>query len=298
MTDQGRNTNVRNTWRLVGAALLVLTACGGGKATAPPTPPTTAALPSLPDGSSVAAIQARGKLVVGVKFDQPGLGQRNPVTGVIEGFDVEVAKLVAAGIFGDSEGRLDLREVRSADRESAIETGAVDVVIASYTVNEARQKRVDFAGPYLVAHQDVLVRLDDEVVSGPTDLNGRRVCTARGSTSAGNLQAAAPSAVVVLADAYGPCVDMLRRGEVDAVTTDGAILAGFVATYPTELKVVGSSFSDEPYGIGLQRGDAALRAFVNERLAAAAADGTWVEAFESTLGRIGLETPPAPPLNP
>lgn len=281
--------------RLAVVALVGLVACGG-TSTTPAPPPTTVARPEFPAGSTLAGIQARGRLVAGVKYDQPGLGQRNPATGVVEGFDVEVAKLVALAIFGgspaDVDALLDLREARTPDREALIEAGSVDLVVASYTINDARRGRVDFAGPYLVAGQGILVRLDDQAVNGPADLNGRRVCTARGSTSATNLQRVSPAAEVTLLNAYSECVARLRDGQVDAVTTDDTILAGFVASYPTELKVAGSTFSEEPYGVGLRKGDEALRTFVNGVLTTAVTSGAWTVAFESTLGRIGLATPP------
>lgn len=294
---------MRAIWKsLVVAALVPLAACGGGGSKGEVSPPLpTVPRPVFPDGSSLSHIQARGRLVVGVKFDQPGLGQTNPVTGEVEGFDVEVAKVLAQDIFGgnlvEAATHLELREARTPERETLIESGSVDLVIASYTINDARRQRVDFAGPYLVAGQDVLVRLDDEAVHGPADLNGRRVCSVRGSTSSGNLQRAAPSANVVLTDTYSACVDMLRQSTVDAVTTDNTILAGFVASYPTELKGVGVVFSEEPYGIGLKKGDTALRAFVNDALVEAVATGGWVTAFNATLGHLGLTTPPPPAVN-
>lgn len=279
-------------------ALVLMTACGGGRSTPVPAPPPLPA-PSFAPGSTMATLQERGKIVVGVKYDQPGLGFLNPVTNEVEGFDVEVAKLVALAVFGgspaDARSRLELKEARTPDREAMIESGVVDLVVASYTINDARRQRVDFAGPYLVAGQGVLVRLDDRAVDGPADLAGRRTCTARGSTSAANLQRVAPGAVVVLADAYSECVAMLRQGTVEAVSTDNTILAGFVAAHPTEMKVVGPTFSEEPYGVGLRRSDTALRSFVNGVIAEAGANGSWAAAFEATLGRLGLPTP-APPM--
>lgn len=263
-----------------------------------PAPPQyhPVARPTFPAGSTMAAIQARGFLRVGVKADQLGFGFRDPGTGVWSGFDVEMAKLMALGIFGNDGGAIDSRimwvPVVSKDRESAIVTGTVDLVIATYTINDERKQLVDFAGPYLRARQDMIVRTGDTSITGVADLNGRAVCTVRGSTSYQNLLRAAPRAEVELRDTYSACAEALAGGRVEAVSTDDAILAGLVHEHAFAFKMVDNPFSDEPYGIGLKKGDSTFRAFLDDRLAAIEADGDWALAHGYALQNIRSFSPP------
>ncbi|MGH9189294.1 MAG: glutamate ABC transporter substrate-binding protein [Acidimicrobiales bacterium] len=258
--------------------------------------------PSFDAGTPMAAIQGRGKLIVGTKFDQPGFGLKNPTTGKVEGFDIEIAKLLAVGIFGgtaaDVEPKVEFVEAVSKNREPFIADGKVDVVVATYTINDARKQVVDFAGPYFVARQDLMVRADDSSIKSVTDLNGKLVCTAQGSTSEKNVRAKAPQAEVVLFDGYTPCAEALRDKRVDAVTTDNTILAGLVKASEGAYKLVGAPFSDEPYGIGLKKGATPFRAFVNDRLEQIYGSGEWAAAYAATLGLIGLETPEPPAVDP
>ncbi|MDQ6910069.1 MAG: transporter substrate-binding domain-containing protein, partial [Actinomycetota bacterium] len=173
--------------------------------------------------------------------------------------------------------------------------GTVDIVVATYTINADRKKLVDFAGPYFLAHQDLLVKSSDNSIKGPADLNGKKACSVTGSTSEKNVKAKAPQVEVLALDNYSQCVQALIDGRVVAVTTDDAILAGYAAQNSGALKVVGAPFSDEPYGIGLKKGDNAFRYFLDDRLEASYRDGGWARAFQSTLGKGGLvqPTPPA-----
>jgi glutamate transport system substrate-binding protein len=257
--------------------------------------------PSFAVGSTMAAIQAKGKLVVGTKFDQPGLGQRNPTNNQVEGFDVEIAKILAVGIFGgtvDNIGdKVQFVETVSKNREPFIQNGNVDIVIATYTINDARKQVVDFAGPYFLAHQDMLVKSSDNSIKTVTDLNGKKACSVTGSTSEKNVKAKAPQVDVLALDNYSQCVQALLDGRVVAVTTDDAILAGYATQNPGQLKVVGAPFSDEPYGVGLKKGDDAFREFLNTTLEASFSNGTWSRAFQSTLGKSGFKEPPPPTIN-
>ncbi len=293
----------RRRWALLPLVLalsLVAAACGsdddeeetGGTTT------TALAAPQFAAGTTMAALQTKGKIVVGTKFDQPGLGQKNPLTNKVEGFDVEVAKLIALGIFGGSpaniESRIEFVESTTPNREAFIENGTVDIVVATYTINDARKQRIDFAGPYYVAGQDIMVKKDDNSIRGLADLAGKKVCSVRNSTPATNLQNRAPEADLTLFDQYSDCVSAMRDGRVQAVSTDNSILLGFVAQSPNEFKIVGNKFTDEPYGIGLRKGDTAFRTFINDRLEAIYASGDWARAFQDTLGKLGIPTP-APP---
>jgi len=254
--------------------------------------------PTHPAGSTMAAIQARGKLIVGTKYDQLGFGQQNPTTSKVEGFDVEIAKRIAVAIFGGDtksvEGKIDFVETVSKNREPFIQDGKVDIVAATYTINDARKQVVDFAGPYFVAKQDIMVKSDDSSIKGVADLDGKKACTVKGSTSEKNLRAKAPRAEVSLFDTYSQCGEALRDGRVQAVTTDAPILAGLVSRSDRAFKLVEAPFSEEPYGIGLKKGDDVFRNFINDRLEEIYANGDWQAAFDSTLGALGLKSEPPP----
>jgi glutamate transport system substrate-binding protein len=258
-------------------------------------------LPTFPAGSPMAQIQQKGKLVVGTKFDQPGLGAKNPVTGQVEGFDVEIAKIIGGKIFGVAPDKLgdkiEFKEATTPNRELFIENGNVDIVVATYTINDARKLRIDFAGPYYIAGQDIMVKSDNNTITGVGDLAGKKVCSVLNSTPAKRIKEQAPQAQLTELETYSACKDGLLDGRYDAVSTDNSILLGFIAADPTHLKVVGNQFSQEPYGIGLQRGQDVFREFVNKTLEDSYADGTWKAAFESTLGKLGVPTPPPPPVD-
>lgn len=291
---------------LLVAATLVAAACGTksdnptvGGTGATSTTSAGLAKPTFAAGTTMAALQAKGKIVIGTKFDQPGLGLKNSITNTVEGFDVEVAKLIAVAIFGgkvsDVGSKVEFVESISANREAFIENGTVDMVVATYTINDARKMRIDFAGPYYVAGQDILVKISDNSIKGLMDLAGKKVCSVRNSTPAANIMAKVPTADLTLFDTYSLCVEALRDGRIQAVSTDNSILLGFVAGSPTEFKIVGNKFTDEPYGIGIKKGDTAFRTFINDRLDAIYASGEWAGAFSSTLGKLGVPNPAMPP---
>jgi len=263
---------------------------------------TTASLTSVPTfaaGTTMARLQAAGKMTVGTKFDQPLFGLKNPLTGAIEGFDVEIAKLVAQGIYGgtldEAAKHINFVETPSNVREISIQQGKVDLVAATYTINDARKKVVDFAGPYYIAGQDIMVRKDDNSIKSVTDLNGKKVCSVQGSTSLTNVKAKAPQAdLSITFDVYSKCAEALKDGRVQAETTDNVILLGQVKDNKDAFKVVGNPFTTEPYGIGIKKGDDVFRSFLNDRLEAAYKDGSWAAAFNRTVGTAGV-TAPTPP---
>ncbi len=243
--------------------------------------------------SQVLTNAGNGKLVVGIKFDQPGLGLKNP-DGTFSGFDVEVAKYVADKL-GVQPENIEFKESKSAEREGLIERGEVDYIVATYSITDARKEKVNFAGPYFIAAQDLLVKSDNTDITGPESMAGKILCSVTGSTSAQKVkdQYAADVALQEYGT-YTECVEALRSGAVDAVTTDNVILAGYAAQYPGELKVVGKGFSVENYGIGLKKGDTAGTAAINAAIASMIADGSWKQALEDTVGPSGF-TIPAPP---
>ncbi|PVZ14341.1 glutamate ABC transporter substrate-binding protein [Actinomycetospora cinnamomea] len=247
----------------------------------------------VPGSPTFAAMQQRGRVILGVKNDQPGLGLQDPTSGQYTGFDVEIGRMVAAGL-GFAPEQIEYRVVPSAAREDAISRGDVDMYVGTYTINDSRKQRVGFAGPYFVAGQDLLVRADDQSITGPQTLQGKRVCSATGSTPIQRVREQNLTQNVVEFQNYSQCVDALRSGQVDAVTTDNAILAGYAAQTPGELRVVGQVFSEEPYGVGLPRDDVALRNKVNDILQTAIDDGTWQRLYDQTLGQSGTPAPTPP----
>jgi glutamate transport system substrate-binding protein len=264
---------------------------GDGDGTGDPSPAT-----GFEAGTTMARINEAQSLRVGTKFDQPGFGQVG-LSEDPEGFDVEIAKIIA-GELGVPEENIEWTEAQSAVREDLIESGDVDIVVATYTINDERKERIDFAGPYYIAGQHIMVRADDDSITGPESFEAgdKTVCTVTGSTPAENIQQylASVDEQLVLFGGYQECVDALSAGDVDAVTTDNVILLGFIATNEGQFKLAGQAFTEEPYGIGVAKGDDAFRDFINDVLEEIVADGRYNEAWQATAGQFdpNLPTPP------
>ncbi|MET9497640.1 glutamate ABC transporter substrate-binding protein [Streptomyces sp. NPDC006552] len=287
---------------LAALALTALAATACGKDGSPPVKgPAGDRLPryavaqgfSLPASRTWEKAERRGHFVVGAKEDQPYLGEKNPANGVYSGFDIEIAKMVSASLGLDPK-KITFKTIASANRETALQNGQIDYYVGTYTINDNRKKLVGFAGPYYLAGQSLLVRTDEDGIKGPDDLDGKRVCSAAGSTPYQRIQADHPEADLVAYDTYSICVDNLLTYQVDAVTTDDAILLGFAAKAPDEMKLAGRPFSKEPYGIGLPRSDNALRSAMNDALEARQKNGDWKRAFAATLGLSGAPAPKPP----
>ncbi len=270
-------------------AALSLTACGGGGGSTATDNPKKKTFPA---GSTMARLQEKGSITVGTKFDQPLFGLKG-LSGDVEGFDVEIAKLIANEM-GIAAKNVQFVESVSKNREPFIQQGKVDMVVATYTINDKRKKVVDFAGPYYIAGQDIMVKKDDSSISSVDDLAGKTVCTVEGSTSETNLRAKAPQAKVVLFDVYTKCADAIKDGRADALTTDNVILLGLIDKSPNDFKLVGKPFTSEPYGIGIKKGDQAFRDFINDTLEKIFKDGRWKTAYENTVGKVD-KTVPDPP---
>jgi glutamate transport system substrate-binding protein len=250
---------------------------------------------SFEAGTTMARLNEAGAITIGTKFDQPGFGLLNPTTKAPEGFDVEMGKLIAAKL-GIPQDKITWTETVSANREAFIQNGQVDMVIATYTINDKRKQVVDFAGPYYEAGQDIMVaKGNPKKITGPADLAGKNVCSVEGSTPAQNIRDNYPQATLTLFDVYSKCADALTNGQVDAVTTDNVILTGLVAGNPEGFELVGNPFTKEPYGIGLKKGDTAFRTFINDTLQASFDDGSWAKAWDSTAGAISGQPAPTPP---
>ena len=283
----------------VAVAALALSACGkegspdSDKGTGSGTEPTyvVASDVALAGSPTFDKIKQAGTINVGVKFDQPGLGQKPAGSNTPRGFDIEIAEMLAASL-GLKPEQIKFTETVSANREPFLQNGTVDLVVATYTINDKRKAVVDFAGPYYIAGQDLLVKESNTDITGPDSLGGKKVCSVDGSTPAQRIKTDYPTADLITFDTYSKCVEQLSSGQVDAVTTDDAILRGYAAAQPGVFKVVGKPFSKEPYGIGLPKGDNALRAFLNDALEKHEQNGDWNKAFEYTLGSTDGVTPP------
>jgi glutamate transport system substrate-binding protein len=245
-------------------------------------------------GTTMAELNEAGAITIGTKYDQPGFGLLNP-SGTPEGFDVEIGKIIAAKL-GIPEDGIKYVETVSANREPFIQNGQADIVVATYTINDKRKEVVDFAGPYYVAGQDIMVAAGNPLgIAGPEDLAGKNVCSVEGSTPAENIRTNYPEATLTLFDVYSKCADALTNGQVDAVTTDNVILTGLVAGNPDGFELVGNPFTEEPYGIGLAKGDQAFRDFINDTLEESFEDGSWADAWDATAGAISGQEAPEPP---
>jgi len=248
---------------------------------------------NTPSGSGATGVVGKAerdkKLIIGVKADQPGLGLQ---TGTqYEGFDIEIGKIIAKGL-GVDAANIEWKTTVSANREPFIQQGTVDLVVATYTINDDRKTKVSFAGPYFVAGQDLLVKTDS-TITGPEQLAGKTVCSVTGSTTAKRIQDNYKETKLQLFDAYSKCLPLLENGQVDAITTDDIILAGYAAQtqYAGKFKLVGKPFSTEPYGIGLKKDDKSSCEKINDILEAAAADGSYKAAWDATLGKSGTAAP-------
>ena len=280
---------------LVGAALalmLALAACGsddnGGDSGGQVNQGA-----SFAEGTTMAKLKEAGTVKVGTKFDQPLFGLKN-LEGKPEGFDVEIAKLIA-GEMGIAPDKVVFSEAVSANREPFIQQGKVDFVVATYTINDKRKQVVDFAGPYYEAGQDIMVaKGNPESIGGPDDLAGKKVCSVTGSTPAENIRTNYPKAELTEFDVYSKCAEALKNGQVQAVTTDNVILLGLISQDEESFELVGKPFTKEPYGIGVKKGDTEFRTFINDTLEKIEKDGRWKAAWDATAGKVATETPTPP----
>ncbi|WP_040283248.1 glutamate ABC transporter substrate-binding protein [Tessaracoccus massiliensis] len=269
------NTTLLRLTAVAAAAALTLTACGG-------------------DGTDGGDGGNGDTIRIGTKYDQPGLGLDEG--GTMSGFDVDVAKAVAEKL-GYTEDQIEWSESPTPQRESMLETGQVDMIFATYSITDTRKEKVQFAGPYLVAGQDLLVKADDDSITGPQDLEGKLLCSVSGSTPAERVAEEYPGVQLQEYDTYSLCVEALAGGRVDALTTDDTILAGYAAQeqWAGQFKVVGAPFSEELYGVGIPK-DSDMCEEVNEALTELYEEGTMDEIIEKNFGPAGYT--PAPGSNP
>lgn len=249
-------------------------------------------------GESPSSAGAEGTVKIGIKFDQPGLGYQDGDT--FTGFDVDVATYVA-GKLGYDPDQIEWVQSPSAQRETLLQNGQVDMIFATYSITDKRKEVVSFAGPYFVAGQDLLVAADDDSITGPEDLEGKNLCSVTGSTSAQRIKDEYAAGTNLLEQpGYAECVTALTAGTVDAVTTDDIILAGLAAVPANEgkVKVVGNPFSEENYGVGLPKDSDQCEA-INAAITEMIEDGTWQELLDKNVGASGYTAnmdlnPPTP----
>jgi glutamate transport system substrate-binding protein len=268
----------------VAATALVLAACGSDAG-------------DTGSDSTASGTAGADGLKIGIKFDQPGLGLKKG--SEYSGFDVDVATYVAKEL-GTDAADITWVQAPSAQRENLIANGQVDMVVATYSITDARKEKVSFAGPYFIAGQDLLVRADDTSITGPDSLKGKKLCSVTGSTSAQKVKDTYPGVQLQEFATYSECLPALANKGVDALTTDDTILAGFAAQpeYAGKFKVVGKPFSKENYGIGLKKGDTATCEKVNAAITKMISDGSWQKALDANLGPAGYKpgagNPPTP----
>lgn len=289
-----RRTRVLAAIGIATTALLALTGCNSAGDSGTPggdsgdQPLFEVAKDVTLDGSpTFDKMKKADQVTVGVKEDQPGLGYLDATSGERSGFDVDIARWIAASL-GFDENQIEFKAIASANREQAIKNGDVDYYVGTYSITDKRKADIDFAGPYFITGQGLLVRKDSGIddVKDLSDLNGKTVCSATGSTPIQNIKANYPEIKTKEYDIYSGCVDELLNGNVDAVTTDQAILIGYAAQHPDDLKIVGGLFTEERYGVGIPKGDEVLKDHINTLFT----DGhdTWQAIFDKNLGKSGI----------
>jgi ABC-type amino acid transport substrate-binding protein len=281
----------RTRWRWLAAlalalGVLVAAGCGNDKGSGA----TTATQEStFPAGTTMANLQKEGEITIGVKFDVPPFGFKNPRSGAVEGFDIDLATAIADALGVQPK----YIEALSDNRIQFLKDGTADLILSTMTINAERDQEIDFSEPYFIARGRVLVKKSDTSIRGVKDLAGKEVCTALGSTYEDTLKKEAPKAKRRLVDSYSECLELIQNGAVDAVSTDDVILTGMIIQDPS-LKLVGDPLTTEPYGAGMKAGDKAFQGFVNGVVRKFKEDGRWETSYEKWVGQYTHE-PQQPP---
>jgi glutamate transport system substrate-binding protein len=259
---------------------------GSGAASTP-----AADVKKFPANSTLGKIQAKGEITIGVKFDVPPFGVKNPQSGEVEGFDVEMGKAVAAKLGVKPK----FIEAISDNRIPFLQDGTADLILSTMTINEERVQEIDFSDPYFIARGRILVPGDSDI-AGIDDLAGKNVCTALGSTYEATLKEQAPEAKLKLVDSYSECLELIQNGAVDAVSTDDVILTGMIIQDDT-LKLVGEPLTQEPYGAGIKKGESEMVSFVNDVFQEIKDNGTWDKLHQEWIGKYTGEKGEAPTID-
>jgi glutamate transport system substrate-binding protein len=273
------------------AVMLIAAACGGGGGGGGGGDGSgdSGAQPQFDAGTTMAELQDKGKVTIGVKYDVPPFGFKNPQTGDVEGFDVDMGKIVAQKLGVEPE----FIEAVTDNRIPFLEDGTVDIILSTMTITTDRDAEIDYSRPYFIAHGRILVPKSSDI-QGIEDLGaGTRVCTALGSTYETTLSEGAPEAELELVDSYSECTELLANGAIDAISTDDVILTGMIIQDDT-LKLVGDELTQEPYGAGIKKGNTELVDFVNATFEEFKTDGRYDETYEKWVGQY-TDTEPEPP---
>ena len=267
---------------------LAMAACGDDEDS--DTPSAQSNVEKFPASTTMGKIQEKGEITIGVKFDVPPFGFKNPQSGNVEGFDVDMGKAVAQALGVKPK----FIEAISDNRIPFIKAGTVDMVLSTMTINAERDLEIDFSSPYFIAHGRILVPEGSDI-AGVDDLAGKNVCTAIGSTYEETLKKQAPKAKRKLVDSYSECFELLQNKAVDAVSTDDVILTGMIIQDKT-LKLVGEELTREPYGAGIKDGDAEFQKFVSDEFAKMERDGRWKAIYQKWVGQYTGEDSEPPKL--
>ncbi len=274
--------------KIFGAVMAAALAVSGG---------AVQAQEQFPAGSTMEKLAKAGKVRIGVKFDQPLFGLRN-LRGQPEGFDVEIGKMISKKL-GIDEKNIEWVETVSANREAFLQQNKADMVIATYAITPKRREVVTFAGPYIITGQDLMVKKGNpQNIKGPDDLKGKKVCVLNGSENRLNIVNNYPDITPVGFDAFSKCAEAVKNGSLPAATLSGAVILGYVAKEPDQFEMVGNRFSNEPWGVGVRKGDIAFCEFVKDVLKSADADGHYKTAYDKTVGEHLKDEPKLPELDP
>ena len=276
----------KGNWRVLIALLAVVAmlgaACGGSEEEDTGGSGSEVEEEEFEAGSTMAEIQEKGEITIGVKFDVPPFGFENPQSGEVEGFDVDMGKYIAEHLGVEPK----FVEAISDNRIPFLQDGTVDIILSTMTITTDREAEIDFSNPYFIANGRILVPEDSDI-AGIEDLAGRKVCTAIGSTYESTIKEQAPEADLKTVEAYSDCLTLLQNGQVEAVSTDNVILTGMIIQSGEDfpLKLVGDNLTTEPYGIGIPNETDDMRDFVNGVLTDAFEDGTWQEIYDTWVGQ-------------
>ncbi|MBY9082203.1 glutamate ABC transporter substrate-binding protein [Paenibacillus sp. HN-1] len=275
---------MKKSWKwlsvMMVAALFILAGCGSNGNNAAD---GNSGSGSESSGGGIAAIKERGKLLVGVKYDTKLFGLKDPSSGQVEGFDIDISKAIAKHILGD-ENAIELKEVTSKTRIPMLNNGEIDMVVATMTITEERKKEVDFSDVYFQAGQSLLVKKGSPITGLESLTKDSKVLGSKGSTSVKNIKEKVPGITVLEFDNYQDAFNALKAGKGDALTTDDAILYGMSAQ-DAGYEVVGKPFTDEPYGIAVQKGNSEVVKAINDTLAELKSNGEYDKIYEKWIGK-------------